>query len=83
MEVEINQNTLTYRPIGGIFDFYIFVDSSPTAVLQQYHHLVGYPFFPPYWAYGFQLSKWGYRDLKEVEDTVNRNLGNIRKLFVL
>ena len=75
MEVELNKNTLTYRPIGGILDFYVFVDASPNGVLQQYHSLVGLPFFPPYWGYGFQLSRWGYIDLNEVEDTVDRNLG--------
>ena len=41
MEVEINDRILTYRPIGGVFDFYFFVGDSPTEVIQQYHHLVG------------------------------------------
>ena len=27
---------------------------------------------PPYWAYGYQLSKWGYQDLEEVRTVVDR-----------
>ena len=28
--------------------------------------------FPPYWSFGFQLSRWGYQNLKHIEEVINR-----------
>lgn len=35
--------------------------------------LIGRPVIPPYWALGFQLSRWNYGSLEAVKDTVDRN----------
>ena len=29
---------------------------------------------PPYWALGFQISRWGFQDLEHVKRIVNRNI---------
>ncbi|GAV06643.1 hypothetical protein RvY_16599 [Ramazzottius varieornatus] len=65
---------LTIRSIGGIFDFYIFMGPKPEDVIEQYTRLMGRPFLPPYWALGFQISRWGFEDLDEVNGTVQRNI---------
>ena len=67
MEVEINDDLLIYRATGGVLDFYILVGETPGEVIACYHNLVGRTFMPPYWAYGYQLSKWGYSNLQEVK----------------
>ncbi|KAL7989549.1 hypothetical protein Chor_012215 [Crotalus horridus] len=51
---------LTWRTIGGILDFYIFLGPDPSSVVRQYMDVIGYPFMPPYWALGFHLCRWGY-----------------------
>ena len=66
LEVEFNQRVLTWRAIGGVFDFYFVVGDSPTDVLKQYHNIIGTPFMPPYWAYGFQVIKQNYRVESEI-----------------
>jgi len=63
-------DSITYRSIGGILDFYVFVGTKPEEVVRQYTKLVGTPYMPPYWSLGFHQCRWGYHDLKEVEGVV-------------
>ncbi|KAJ8368022.1 hypothetical protein SKAU_G00080500 [Synaphobranchus kaupii] len=74
MEVTIQPApAVTYRTIGGVLDFYILLGDTPEGVVQEYLELIGRPVIPPYWALGFQLSRWGYESLDEVKRTVERN----------
>ncbi|KAK7798778.1 hypothetical protein U0070_005760 [Myodes glareolus] len=57
---------LTYRTTGGILDFYMVLGPTPELVTQQYTQLVGRPAMPPYWALGFQLSRYGYESDDEI-----------------
>ncbi|XP_061407988.1 lysosomal alpha-glucosidase-like [Lethenteron reissneri] len=63
---------ITYRTIGGVLDFYVFLGPTPEGVVQQYTEAVGRPFLPPYWSLGFQLSRYGYNSLETVRATVDR-----------
>ena len=72
LEIEFNEGVMIIRAQGGVFDFYVMVGETPSEVIQQYHTMIGKPFMPPYWAYGYQLSKWGYQDLEEVRTVVDR-----------
>ncbi|XP_063061397.1 sucrase-isomaltase, intestinal [Engraulis encrasicolus] len=74
MEVTIQPApAVTYRTIGGVLDFYVMLGDSPEAVVREFTELVGRPTIPPYWAFGFQLSRWDYGSLDEVKRTVERN----------
>ncbi|KAJ7393936.1 hypothetical protein OS493_003605 [Desmophyllum pertusum] len=61
---------ITYRTIGGILDFYIFLGPSPEDVIKQYTEAIGRTFLPPYWSLGFQLSRWGYNNIETVKGLV-------------
>ncbi|RXG52002.1 Maltase-glucoamylase, intestinal [Armadillidium vulgare] len=63
---------LTIRTIGGIVDLHIFFGPSPEDVTSQYTNFVGRPFLPPYWALGFQLSRWGYGSLANYQEVYDR-----------
>ncbi|XP_054662763.1 maltase-glucoamylase-like isoform X2 [Grus americana] len=63
----------TYRTIGGILDFYVFLGDTPEQVVQEYVKLVGLPALPSYWSLGFQLSRYDYGSLDEVKAVVDRN----------
>ncbi|XP_064615500.1 maltase-glucoamylase-like isoform X2 [Liolophura sinensis] len=64
---------ITYRVIGGVLDFFVFLGDSPENVVQLYTHTVGRPLMPPYWSLGFQLSRWHYGNLSVVKEVVDRN----------
>ncbi|XP_034043234.1 lysosomal alpha-glucosidase [Thalassophryne amazonica] len=51
---------VTWRTIGGILDFYIFLGPDPGSVIEQYVEVIGYPAMPIYWALGYHLCRWGY-----------------------
>uniref|UniRef100_A0A673T1Y8 Maltase n=1 Tax=Suricata suricatta TaxID=37032 RepID=A0A673T1Y8_SURSU len=64
---------ITYRTIGGILDFYVFLGNTPEQVVQEYLELIGRPFLPPYWSLGFQLSRRNYGGIDGLKRVVKRN----------
>ncbi|XP_036902604.1 sucrase-isomaltase, intestinal [Sturnira hondurensis] len=74
MEIFIQPTPIvTYRVIGGILDFYIFLGDTPEQVVQQYQELIGLPTMPAYWNLGFQLSRWNYKSIDTLREVVKRN----------
>ncbi|XP_030635382.1 lysosomal alpha-glucosidase [Chanos chanos] len=68
---------LTWRTIGGILDFYIFMGPDPSSVIEQYLEVIGRPAMPIYWALGFHLCRWGYKSSNRTWEVVKemRNYG--------
>ncbi|XP_031459607.1 sucrase-isomaltase, intestinal-like [Phasianus colchicus] len=72
-DVSLSPNpSLTFRTIGGILDFYVFLGPTPENVIQQYTEAIGRPHMPAYWSLGFHLSRWGYASLDVVKKTAKR-----------
>jgi len=63
---------ITWRTIGGILDFYVFIGNSPEDVVQQYVQVIGKPSLPPYWGLGFHICRWGYTSANDTWSYVNR-----------
>ncbi|XP_039716533.1 maltase-glucoamylase isoform X1 [Pteropus medius] len=64
---------VTYRAIGGILDFYVFLGNTPEQVVQEYLELIGRPALPAYWTLGFHLSRYDYGSLENLKEVVDRN----------
>ncbi|XP_052029484.1 maltase-glucoamylase [Apodemus sylvaticus] len=74
MEVTLQPTpAITYRTIGGILDFYVFLGNTPEQVVQEYLELIGRPALPSYWTLGFQLSRYDYENLDNMKAVVERN----------
>lgn len=67
-----SEPALTWRSIGGIMDFYIFLGPTPDKVIQQYTDVIGHPFMPPMWSLGFHLCRWGYKTANNTLDYVQK-----------
>lgn len=58
--------------IGGVFDLFWMVGPTLEEVVQQYQGIVGRPAMMPAWSLGFHQSRWGYRDVAELEAVTDR-----------
>jgi alpha-glucosidase (family GH31 glycosyl hydrolase) len=63
---------VSFRTLGGMLDMFYFPGPTVEMVVQQYMSLVGRPMLPAYFAFGFQLCRYGYKDLQDVRNTVQR-----------
>lgn len=67
-----NRNTLEITVANP--DFYLTVISgkSPEEITSAYLRLVGTPFIPPRWAFGYHQSRWSYGDEKAVREIASK-----------
>ncbi|KAJ4292427.1 hypothetical protein N0V90_009089 [Kalmusia sp. IMI 367209] len=63
-------NTVTYRTLGGSFDFYFLSgqkddgSSSALTTISQFHTgCIGLPAMQMYWTFGFHQARWGYENI--------------------
>lgn len=70
MDILLQNTTLQYRTIGGIFDFYFYTGPSPKDVVQQYVSSIGLPTMHQYWTLGFHQCRWGYHNTSDLRNVV-------------
>uniref|UniRef100_A0A915M8Y7 alpha-glucosidase n=1 Tax=Meloidogyne javanica TaxID=6303 RepID=A0A915M8Y7_MELJA len=63
---------LIYRTIGGRLDILFLPGPTPEQVIQQFQQIIGRPCMPAYWALGYQFSRFGYKGLNDLKQTINR-----------
>jgi alpha-glucosidase len=68
----LRSDRLTYRTIGGSFDFYFLSGDKPKSVISQYHtQIIGTPYLQPYWTLGFMQVRWGYQNWTNLQEVID------------
>ncbi len=63
---QTDPDELRITAAGGGLDYYVMHGPDPKAVLRRHAWLTGPAPLPPLWAFGFQQSRYSYRDAAEV-----------------
>lgn len=64
-------DSITYKVVGGVFDFSIFLgDENPETAIKAYHKFLGGYTLPPFWSMGFHQCRWGYKNLQMIEEVL-------------
>lgn len=78
MNVVIDNGTLEYKVLGGIFEFNFFLSresdyssmSPPESVIIQYHDWIGKWIIHPLWGFGHHQCRWGYKNVDEMRAAI-------------
>lgn len=73
MDVIKDGGKLTYRVIGGLFDYRFFLTDkqSPAQALQSFQqNYLGKSIIPPFWAMGFHQARFGYTSVAALENVI-------------
>jgi alpha-glucosidase len=63
------RDRLSWTFEGGALRYYV-IFGSLDEIYTNLSELIGYPFFPPQWALGYQQSRWGYKDENDIYELV-------------
>lgn len=66
---------LTTITIDGVdFDIYLIkADSNkPIDIVKEFREMIGKSYIPPFWAFGYQQSRWSYPDKEAVDNVINQ-----------
>jgi alpha-glucosidase len=67
-----DSNLLTITTATPNLDFYFLKGSSVKELTKSFLTLVGKPFLPPRWSFGYHQSRWGYVTQADVETIVGK-----------
>ncbi len=55
---------------GEDFDIYLISGATPRDIVREFRALIGPSYIPPFWAFGFQQSRWSYHNAEAVRNVI-------------
>ncbi len=55
---------------GDSLDLYLITGDSPMAIVREFRGLIGQSYIPPFWAFGYQQSRWSYHNAEAVDAVI-------------
>lgn len=56
---------------GTDFDIYYIDGTKPLEIVKEFRKSIGTSYVPPFWAFGYQQSRWSYYDAEAVDAVVD------------
>ena len=56
---------------GTDFDLYLITGDSPRDIVRQFRAAIGKSYVPPFWAFGYQQSRWSYHNAAALDSVVD------------
>lgn len=72
MEIELTDNSLVYRMLGGVIDLYFFSGPSPMEVIEQYTRVIGRPPLIQPSFFGLHQCRFGYHTIDDWIEVVKK-----------
>lgn len=65
---KINKTIVTLD--GTDFDIYLIDGEKPLDIVREFRKAIGKSYVPPFWAFGYQQSRWSYATKKDVDSVI-------------
>lgn len=72
MDVIVETESIKFKALGGPIELYFFAGPSPLDVVEQYTRIIGKPAMFDYRIIGFHQSRYGYKNISQIEEVVKR-----------
>lgn len=69
-------NDLEIKVGSPDYSLYIIEGETPDDIVKAFRALIGKSYIPPYWAFGFQQSRWSYYTSKDVQSVIDNYKDN-------
>lgn len=66
-----DEKIFTVKIQGKDFSLLKIPGSSIVEIISRFLQVIGKAYIPPKWAFGYFQSRWGYKDLEEIEEVYN------------
>lgn len=53
------------------YSMYVIEGTSSLDIIREFRNIIGRSYVAPLWAFGYQQSRWGYRNAEDVREVVN------------
>ncbi|KAK6499722.1 hypothetical protein TWF481_010081 [Arthrobotrys musiformis] len=69
-----DDDVMTYKIVGGIVDFFVFLGETYGDVVKQYQYVTGFPQIPPYWSLGYHQCRWYYDTTEKLDEARQKSI---------
>ena len=66
-----SESTADIEVKGTDLDIYLITADSPREIVKEFRELIGKSYIPPFWAFGYQQSRWSYPDSKNIDRVID------------
>ncbi|RVD84198.1 uncharacterized protein DFL_005961 [Arthrobotrys flagrans] len=74
LDMIYTEGFMTYKIVGGIVDFFVFLGETYEDVVKQYQYVTGFPQLPPYWSLGYHQCRWFYKTTELLDEARQMNM---------